>query len=112
MSKNKKQARFRLPMSPRRNFFNITSRSLKLKMLISTFRLADSARLVISMAILFSNPLQFYVAISIIFPSLVAPYVRRDKHVLAEYGLRYGILLFCCKYQNLFNFGENFVKST
>ena len=72
-------------------------------MLISTFRLADSARLVISMAILFSNPLQFYVAISIIFPSLVAPYVERDKHILAEYGLRYGILLFCCKYQNLSN---------
>ena len=61
--------------------------------------LANSARLVISLAILTSNPLQFYVAISIIFPTIIAPRVPREKHVLAEYILRYGIMLSCCKYR-------------
>ena len=62
------------------------------------FRLANSARLAISLAILFSNPLQFYVAISIIFPTLIAPYIRRERHLLSEYILRFSIMLFCCKY--------------
>ena len=62
------------------------------------FSVANSARLIISLAILFSNPLQFYVAISIIFPTLIAPYIKRQNHVKAEYVLRYFIMLFCCKY--------------
>ena len=62
------------------------------------FSVANSGRLIISLAILFSNPLQFYVAISIIFPTLMAPYIKRQNHVKAEYVLRYFIMLFCCKY--------------
>ena len=59
--------------------------------------LANSARIVISLAILFSNPLQFYVAISIIFPNVISPRVDASKHVLAEYILRYSIIIICCK---------------
>ena len=62
------------------------------------FSVANSGRLIISLAILFSNPLQFYVAISIVFPTLIAPYIKRQNHVKAEYVLRYFIMLFCCKY--------------
>ena len=60
--------------------------------------LAISARIVISLAILLSNPLQFYVAISIIFPNLISKRVPPNKHVFAEYMLRYSIILICCKY--------------
>ena len=59
---------------------------------------AISARIVICLAILLSNPLQFYVAISIIFPNLIAHRVPENKHVLAEYLLRYSIIVICCKY--------------
>jgi hypothetical protein len=52
---------------------------------------------VISLAILFSNPLQFYVAVSIIFPEVLAPRLNRKWHVVAEFTLRYAIILFCCK---------------
>ena len=76
------------------NNFLITNLDLPI---ILFFSVANSARLVISLAILFSNPLQFYVAISIIFPTLVAPRVLREKHTFAEYLLRYGVILFCCK---------------
>ena len=62
--------------------------------------LANSARIVISLAILFSNPLQFYVAISIIFPTIIAPRVEATKHVKAEYALRYFIIVMCCEYCN------------
>ncbi len=65
--------------------------------------LANSARVVISLAILFSNPLQFYVAVSIIFPEIIAPRVNRKWHVLSEYLLRYAIILFCCKYRSQSN---------
>ena len=60
--------------------------------------LANSARIVISLAILLSNPLQFYVAISIIFPNIIASRVEASKHLAAEYVLRYSIIIFCCKY--------------
>ena len=60
--------------------------------------LANSARVVISLAILLSNPLQFYVAISIIFPSLISPRVEANTHVIAEYALRYAIIIICCKF--------------
>ena len=59
--------------------------------------LAISARIVISLAILFSNPLQFYVAISIIFPNIIANRVPVEKHLAAEYALRYFIIITCCK---------------
>ena len=60
--------------------------------------LANSARIVISVAILLSNPLQFYVAISIIFPNVISPRVHESHHVVAEYVLRYFIIIVCCKY--------------
>ena len=53
--------------------------------------------MVISLAIIFSNPLQFYVAVSIIFPEVIAPRINRKWHVLAEYVLRYAIIAFCCE---------------
>ena len=60
--------------------------------------LANSARIVISLAILLSNPLQFYVAISIIFPNVISQRIQPSKHVFAEYVLRYSIIILCCKY--------------
>ena len=59
--------------------------------------LANSARIVSSLAILLTNPLQFYIAISIIIPNVVAPRVRPNRHVLAEFLLRYLLILICCK---------------
>jgi len=55
---------------------------------------ANSARLMSSLAILLTNPLQFYIAIIIIFP-IIAPRVDPKHHLLAEYSLRYGIILIC-----------------
>ena len=68
--------------------------------------LANSARIVISVAILLSNPLQFYVAISIIFPTIIAPRVEATKHVKAEYALRYFIIVMCCEYYDKDTFLE------
>ena len=60
--------------------------------------LAISARIVISFAILLSTPLQFYVAVSIIFPNVISERVPAKRHLLAEYILRYSIIIICCKY--------------
>ena len=59
--------------------------------------IANSARLVISLAILFSNPLQFYVAISILFPNILAPRIARQNHFKAEIVLRILVMFSCCK---------------
>lgn len=61
-------------------------------------RLANSARIVSSIAILLTNPLQFYIAIIIIFPALIAPRVREDRQIFWEYVLRYSIIAVCCKW--------------
>jgi len=59
--------------------------------------LANSARLVSSAAILLTNCLPFYIAISIIFPHFVAPRKQNKKHnfLMAEYILRFSIIITC-----------------
>ena len=59
------------------------------------FRIANSARIVSSVAILLTNPLQFYVALSILIPTLGLKEMKWP--LLAEYAVRYTVVIASCK---------------
>lgn len=58
-------------------------------------RVANSARVVSSLAITLTNPLQFYVALTIIIPYMGIE--QQSWPVLKEYFVRYTIIFSCCK---------------
>jgi len=66
--------------------------SITLNLPVDEF-LATLVKIVMSLAIFFTYALQFYVPLDIILP-FIQRRVSQDKHLVAEYALRYALVLF------------------
>ena len=62
---------------------------------VHLIRIANSARIVSSVAILLTNPLQFYAALSILIPTLGLKEMKWP--LIAEYAVRYTVVIASCK---------------
>ena len=72
--------------------------------------LAQLIILAFTLAIFFSYGLQFYVPINDILLPEIHSRVSPEKHLFAEYCLRYGLVLFTCKYALFIN--KRFFRSS
>ena len=62
---------------------------------LSFFRLAQGIVIAFAIAIYLSYGLQFYVPVELLLPWVKAKYP--DRPLLAEFALRYGLVLITCK---------------